>query len=320
MRQAIAETGKRTQNLPKSAFAKIISKIRKQKFLFLLMLPGILYFLVFKYVPLYGILLAFKEFNPIEGIMGSPWVGLKYFQRIFDTDGVRQVVFNTLRISFLKIVFGFPAPIVFALMLNEIVGNKLKRLVQTVTYLPHFLSWIVISGLVFQLLSPSYGLYGYVCELFGWKTEVLLTQESPFISILIISEIWKEVGYGSIIYLAAIAGIGSEMYEAAKIDGAGRFKQIQYVTLPSLLPIISIMFILRLGHVLDAGFEEILSLYNPLVYGVADIIDTYVYRIGLESFQYSFGTAVGLCKGVVALVLIVCTNWIVRRFSDHSIW
>ncbi|MBO9609987.1 MAG: sugar ABC transporter permease [Paenibacillaceae bacterium] len=302
------------------SLGKTVKKIVKQKYLFLLMLPGLVYFILFKYGPMYGILLAFKDFNPIDGIAGSPWAGLKYFKPIFEQESVKHVVYNTLRISALKIVIGFPFPILFAIMLNEVTSSKLKRTVQTISYLPHFLSWVVVSGIIFQLLSPSYGLYGYMFHLFGWQTQVVLSQPGPFIAVLIGSDIWKEVGYGSIIFLAAIAGINAELYEVAKIDGAGRFKQLLYITLPSLLPIISIMFILRLGSVLDAGFDQVLNLYNPLVYGVSDIIDTYVYRIGLEGFQFSFATAVGLCKGVVALVLIVSTNWIVKKFTEQSIW
>jgi putative aldouronate transport system permease protein len=317
---SMAETGANRPPAAASRLSRTMIKLRRQKYLFLLMLPGIVYFVIFKYIPIYGVVLAFKEFNPMDGILGSPWAGLKYFERIFVSDSVLQVLYNTLRISFLKIALGFPAPILFALLLNEIMNNKLKRIIQTISYLPHFLSWVVISGLVFQLLSPSYGLYGYIYDLMGWKTEVLLSKPGSFLAIIVTSDIWKEFGYGSIIYLAAIAGISSEMYEAAKIDGAGRFKQIFYITLPSLLPVISIMFVLRLGNVLDAGFDQIFNLYNPVVYGVADIIDTYVYRIGLADFQYSFGTAVGLCQGVVALVLVVSANWIVRKMTDHSIW
>lgn len=320
MNQHVAGVNKRAAVSPKVRPAGPLTLLSRQKYLFLLLLPGLVYFIVFKYIPMYGIVLAFKEFNPLDGILGSPWAGLRYFQRIFQSDAVLHVVFNTLRISLLNLLFGFPAPIVFALLLNEVMRTKVKRIFQTISYLPHFLSWVVISGLIFQLLSPSYGLYGYISKLFGWKTEVLLAQPGTFLPILVISNIWKEFGYGSVIYLAAIAGISGELYEAAKMDGAGRFKQMRHITLPSLLPVISILFILQLGHVLDAGFDQIMNLYNPLVYGVADIIDTYVYRIGLADFQYSFGTAVGLCKGAVAMILVLSANWIVRKLTDHSIW
>ncbi|KRF18718.1 hypothetical protein ASG93_10270 [Paenibacillus sp. Soil787] len=306
--------------VPKTKLAQTCIQLARQKYLFLLLLPGLIYFIVFKYIPMYGVVLAFKEFNPMDGILGSPWAGMKYFNRIFQSDAVMHILFNTLRISMLNLLFAFPAPIVFALLLNEVTRKKAKRIFQTISYLPHFLSWVVISGLIFQLLSPSYGLYGLISKLFDWETKVLLTQPGSFLAIVVTSNIWKEFGYGSVIYLAAIAGISGELYEAAKMDGAGRFKQMLHITLPSLLPVISILFILQLGNVLDAGFDQILNLYNPVVYGVADIIDTYVYRIGLADFQYSFGTAVGLCKGVVAMILVVSSNWLVRKFTDHSIW
>ncbi|WP_063847483.1 ABC transporter permease [Bacillus sp. FJAT-28004] len=320
MNQQLAQVDKQTVVVPKTKLAQTFNQLARQKYLFLLLLPGLIYFIVFKYIPMYGVVLAFKEFNPMDGILGSPWAGMKYFDRIFQSDSIMHVLFNTLRLSLLNLLFAFPAPIVFALMLNEVVREKAKRIFQTIAYLPHFLSWVVISGLIFQLLSPSYGLYGLIANLFNWKTEVLLTQPGPFLTILVTSNIWKEFGYGSVIYLAAIASISGELYEAAKIDGAGRLKQMLHITLPSLLPVISILFILQLGHVLDAGFDQVMNLYNPVVYGVADIIDTYVYRIGLADFQYSFGTAVGLCKGVIAMILVVLSNWFVRKFTNHSIW
>lgn len=297
-----------------------IAKIVKQRYLFLLLLPGLVYFLIFKYYPMYGVTIAFKEYDPNLGIMDSPWAGLKYFQRLFETPYILTLVENTLKISLLKIILGFPAPIIFALLLNEITHTLFKRTLQTISYLPHFLSWVVVAGVAFQIFSPSYGLYGYIYNLFGWETGVPLADTDTFIPILIGTDIWKEIGYGSIIYLAALAGVGSEMYEAARIDGAGRFKQCLYITLPSLIPIISMMFILRLGNILDGGFDQIFNLYSPAVYGVSDIIDTYVYRIGLENFEYSFSTAVGLCKSVIGAALVVSANWVVGKFTERSIW
>jgi putative aldouronate transport system permease protein len=295
-------------------------EIKKNKYLIFLMLPGMIYFLIFKYGPIYGVLLAFKDFDPSLGIMGSPWVGLRYFHRLFETAAIWRIVYNTLKISFLKIVFGFPAPIIFALLLNEISRDKFKRVVQTISYLPHFLSWVVVSGLIFQLLSPSYGLYGYICNLLEKQAIVLLGDNKAFITTIILSDIWKEVGYASVIYLAAIVGISTEQYEAAKIDGATKIQQMLYVTLPGIASTIAILFVLRLGSVLDAGFDQIINLYNPMVMNVADVIDTYVYRIGLTNFEYSFATAVGLTKSVVAFVLVMSSNWIVSKYTDTSIW
>lgn len=320
MDKLLTENKPRIAINPKGFISRNLKEIKKSKYLLLLMLPGMIYFLLFKYGPMYGIILAFKEFDPSLGIIGSPWAGLRYFNRLFQTSYIWTVVGNTLKISMLKIVIGFPAPIIFALLLNEITRERFKRVVQTISYLPHFLSWVVVSGLVFQLVSPSYGLYGYICKILGIKTEVLLGDPKSFISILIISDLWKEVGYASVLYLAAIAGISSELYEAAKIDGANRFDQALFVTLPGILPTIAILFVLRLGGILDAGFDQIFNMYNPIVMKSVDVIDTYVFRIGLENFEYSFSTAVGLTKSVVALILVLSGNWIVSKLSETSIW
>jgi len=294
--------------------------IKRSRYLLLLLLPGFVFFVIFKYWPMYGIVLAFKNFDPTLGILKSPWVGLRYFQRVLNNSSIWRIVFNTVKFSASKIVFGFPMPIIFALLLNEIHTRHFKRVVQTISYLPHFLSWVVISGLIFQLLSPSYGLYGFLAEVFGFNTQVLLAKGSSFYLIIILSEIWKEIGYGSIIYLAAIVGISSELYEAAKIDGAGRFKQVMFITLPGILPTICILFILRMGGILDAGFDQIFNLYNTAVMDSAEIIDTYVYKVGLERFEYSFATAVGLMKSLVAFVFVFGTNFIVSKFSESTIW
>lgn len=297
-----------------------LSVLKKQKYLFILMLPGMAYFFLFKYGPMYGLLLAFKNYDPSEGIMGSPWAGLKYFKMMVTMNNFWTVVLNTIKISVLKIITGFPAPIILALLLNEVVSTKFKRVVQTISYLPHFLSWVVVAGIIFQLMSPSYGLYGLISHAFGWKTQVLLGNPHAFMAMLLTSNVWKGIGYGSIIYLAAIAGIGPEMYEAAIIDGAGRFKQCIYITLPALAPTISILFVLSLGSILDGGFDQIFNLYNSLVLPSVDIIDTFVYRVGLQNFQFSFSTAVGVSKSVIAFALVMFSNWLVGKFSDYTIW
>lgn len=296
------------------------SKVKRQRFLLLLLLPGMLYFFIFKYGPMYGITIAFKDYDVFKGISDSPWVGLKHFRNMFSSRYFLQVVGNTLRISLLKILTGFPAPIILALLLNELVFPRFKKTVQTISYLPHFLSWVVISGLVFQIVSPSYGLYGVLCKLFNWKPMVILGNHKGFLSVLLLSNIWKEIGYGSIIYLAAIAGINMEMYEAARIDGANRWKQCRYITLPSIFPTIGMMFILGLGGILDGGFDQVFNLYNSLVMPSADIIDTYVYRIGLVELQYSFSTAVNVSKSLVAIVLVLSSNWLVGKLSDYTVF
>jgi putative aldouronate transport system permease protein len=296
------------------------AKLWRQRYLYLLMLPGLAYFLLFKYGPMYGVTIAFKQYDIFKGVMDSPWVGLRYFKRMATTPYFRQVLRNTLRISLLKIATGFPTPILLALLLNELAFPRFKKIVQTISYLPHFLSWVIISGLIFQIVSPSYGMYGLLCKFFGWKPTVPLGSRSGFLAILLVSNIWKEIGYGSIIYLAAIAGINMEMYEAARIDGANRWKQCLHVTLPCIFPTISMMFILGLGGILDAGFDQVFNLYNSLTMPSADIIDTYVYRIGLVELQYSFSTAVNVSKSLFAIALVLSSNWFIGKANDYTVF
>lgn len=300
----------------------LLTQIIKYRYLFLLMLPGMVYFLVFRYGPFYGVILAFKNFRVADGILGSAWADpwYKYFRQLFTMQAVGQVVFNTIRISFLKIVTGFPAPIILALLLNELRHMAFKRIVQTISYLPHFLSWVVVAGLVIEMLSPSRGPIAYFLSFFGIRLPMLLTSKTAFIPVLLVSEIWKGIGWGTIIYLATLANIDPQLYDAAKIDGASRFQQVRHITIPGLVPVMTILLILNMGQILNAGFDQIFNLYNPLVYEVADIIDTYIYRIGLVGFQYSFSTAVGISKNIVAFGLVFGTNFIVKRFSEYTIW
>ena len=292
----------------------------RHRYLMLLMLPGIAYFVVFRYVPIYGVILAFKEYDVYEGILFSPWVGLKHFRRLFEQHDVARVFWNTVEISVLRIAFGFPMPIILALLLNEIFNTKFKRTVQTISYLPHFLSWVVVAGLITELLSPSRGIYGYLMRLIGADTTVLLTSQTWFIPILIISGIWKEVGWGTIIYLATMSSINPELYEAAVVDGASRWRRAISITLPGILPVTAILLILSMSQILNAGFDQIFNLYNTLVYEIADIIDTYIYRVGLQSFEFEFATAVGLTKNVIALVLVLTVDRVVRRFTGYGLW
>ena len=300
-----------------------LAELDRAKYLFLLMAPGLVFFVIFRYVPIYGVTLAFKEFVAADGILGSPWVGLKYFNRLFTYPGVGRVFMNTVEISLLRLLFGFPAPIILALMLNELRVGAFKRTVQTISYLPHFLSWVVIAGLVRQVLSPSTGLFGYLYSLIPGVEgvpPVLLSDQQWFITIVIVSDVWQSIGWGTIIYLAAIAGINPELYEVATIDGAGRFRLMWRITIPSIAPVIVILFILRIGNLLEGGFDQIFNLYNPAVYEVADIIDTYVYRIGLEGIQYSFATAVGLTQNVIGCILLLLANRITKSISEETLW
>lgn len=292
----------------------------KYGYYYLMLLPAIIGFVVFKYFPMYGVLIAFKKYMFYEGIWNSPWVGFQHFQELFSGYFFWRVLKNTLTISILKLVFAFPAPILLALLFNEVYNRYFKRFVQSVSYLPHFLSWVILAGIFTELLSPTRGIVNYILQLMGFEPVYFLASVNHFVGILIVTHVWQTIGWGSIIYLAAIAGINQEMFEAAKIDGANRFRQIVHITLPSLIPVITIVFILNLGNILEAGFDQVFNLYNPAVYEVADIIDTYVYRIGIQQANYSFATAVGLFQNVVGLVLVLSANYVIRRYNEHGIW
>lgn len=304
----------------KSRLAYKWNRYKKNKYLFLLLAPVLIWYAVFHYGPMYGIQLAFKDFYVMKGIGESPWVGFKHFHYIFYmSPDFWKIIRNTLQISFYQILFGFPAPIILALLFNEVRLMFFKKVAQTISYLPHFLSWIVLGGIMITLLSPENGVVNYFVELLGFKPIYFLGNESWFRFTLIVSAIWKEVGWGMIIYLAALAGVDQQLYEAAVIDGANRWKQTLHITLPSILPVITILLILRVGGILDAGFDQIFTLYSPAVYDVADVLDTYVYRVGLQNAQFSLTTAVGLFKNVVALILVLSTNYIVKKMGQEGI-
>lgn len=295
----------------------------RYRFYYLLALPGILYFLIFHYLPMFGIVIAFKDVSPfggIQGIIDAPWVGFKHFNRFFNSIFFWDVVENTLAISGLKILFGFPAPIIFALMLNEVMRTSFKRIVQTISYLPHFISWVVVTGLVTALLATSGGVFTEFLNNLTGEKWTFLTSPDHFRGILVATHVWKTVGWSSIIYLAAMSGIDPALYESAAIDGASRLQMARHITIPAISFVITILFIFEVGHILDAGFEQILLLYSPSVYRVSDIIDTYVYREGLLGLQYSFAAAVGLFKAVLSFVLILMANTIARRLGQPGIW
>ena len=290
--------------------------------LVLMFLPVLVYFLVFRYLPMYGITLAFKKFNLGLGILGSPWVGLDNFKTIFNTQTFLRAVRNTVIISLQRLVFSFPMPIVLALLLNEVRHLRFKKVVQTVSYLPHFLSWVILAGMFLQLLSPSTGPVNHILtQWFGRSDPIFfLGDNTYFRGTLIVTDIWKGMGWGSVLYLATISGIDTSLYEAAVMDGASRLQRIWYITMPSLVPTISILLILNVGGILDAGFDQIFNMYNEAVYETADIIDTYVYRVGLGQMRYSLGTAVGLFKNVIGFFLVIVTNRISQRISGNGVW
>lgn len=294
--------------------------IRGNVDMYLLLIPGLVFLLLFKYTPMYGIIIAFQDFNIFGGISGSEWVGMAQFERLLQSDEFLQVLVNTLLISLYKITILFPIPIVIALMLNEVRRMFFKRTIQTIIYLPHFLSWVIISGLFLNILSPSGGIVNEIIRSFGGEPISFFTDNSLFRSLVVFTAGWKEIGWNAIVFIAAIAGIEQEQYEAAAIDGAGRIRQMWSISLPGMLPTIVLMFILRIGSLLEAGTEQILTMYNPLVYETGDVIGTYVYRMGLGQQDYSFSTAVGLFNSAVGFLLIVIGNILSRKFLNRSIW
>ncbi|MGG1515492.1 ABC transporter permease subunit [Paenibacillus oryzisoli] len=299
----------------KSQSSKFMKSYHKHKYYYLLLLPGIIYFLLFKYIPMGGIVIAFQDFKISGSIWTNPWAGLKWFNMLFDTPDFWIALRNTTLISIYKLLFNFPAPIILALLLNELFNGIFKRIVQTILYFPHFVSWVVLGGILFSLFSSDTGL----TKLLGMSTSPLMNAD-VFRGFLVGSEMWKEIGWGTVIYLAAIAGVNPELYEAARMDGANRFQLVRYVTLPGITSTIVVLLIMRTGQILNVGFDQIYILYNPLVYNVSDTIDTYVYRVGLSMGRFSLATAAGLFQSVVGLILLLFTNWLVRRMGERGLW
>lgn len=292
----------------------------KDRYLYVLLLPGLAYFFIFRYLPMGGLFIAFKDYNIFKDIWGSPWVGFDNFRNVFSTPDFWKIFRNTILISFYKIAFGFPAPIILALLLNEIRHVVFQRTIQTIIYIPHFISWVVISGIMLAILSPAYGVAGALFDLFGLEPVNLMAHVQYFRSILVASNIWKEVGWGTIIYLAAISTVDSSLYEAANMDGAGRWRKMWHITIPSISTVIILLLILQIGNIMDAGFEQILVLQNDLVRGVSEIIDTYVYRIGLTRGDFSFAAAVGFFNSVIAAVLILAADRVAKLLGREGLF
>ena len=306
------------RNLFLNRFSQGLKKYKNSKYLFILLLPTLIYFGIFHYAPMYGIQIAFKDYKFSRGIWGSEWIGFEHFKLIFQGDNFLRVFKNTLIISGLKFAFGFPAPIILAILLNEIRVSWFKRSVQTISYLPHFLSWIILSGIVKQFLSPSIGPVGYIMKALNMEPIYFVVDPNWFRPVLVVTSIWKEVGWGTIIYLAGMANVNPEIYEAATVDGASRFQKAVKITLPSLVPIITFVFILSMGNIIHDDFDQIFNLMNPGVMQVSDVISTYTYRMGMVLMQYSYGAAVGLFKNVIAIALIFLTNYILKKISDNE--
>lgn len=288
---------------------------KTHKYYYLLMLPGLIMLFIFRYMPMGGVVIAFKEFKIAQGIWGSEWAGLKWFDMLFSNAQFTQVLFNTVYISLLKLLFGFPAPVLLALMINEVANLKLKKVVQTTVYLPHFISWVVVGGIMMTILSPSVG----VLSLFGVSKNPLL-EPANFRWLVVVSDIWKEAGWGTVVYLAAITGVSPDLYEAATVDGANRFQKVWNITIPSIAGTIAVMLILRTGSLLSAGFDQMYVLQTSATMDVGDVLDTFVYRYGLAQGRFSYAAAAGLFQSVVGLILVSLSNFITGKMGQDGIW
>ncbi len=297
-----------------------IKKVKKQKELYFLVLPVLLYYLLFHYKPMYGLIIAFMDYSPRRGILGSEWVGLQHFITFFQSIYFKRLLINTLRISVTTIIFGFPAPIILALLMNELKSRRFSRLTQTITYMPHFVSMVVICSMIREFVKPEGFITQILVNLFGYDGRNLLSSPENFLPVYVISDIWQGVGWGSIVYLAALTAVDTELYEAAQIDGANRWKQTIHITLPCIMPTVIIMLIMRLGQVMSIGYEKIILLYNEGIYETADVISTYVYRMGLVNRQYSFSAAVDLFNSLINFMLVILANKISKKVSETSLW
>lgn len=302
-----------------SLYGRIIQDFKKNKFKYFIIFPIVVYLFIFCYKPMYGLVIAFKEYRPRAGVWGSPWVGLQHFKSFFNDIYFFRLMRNTLMMSLYGIIFSFPAPILLALILNEVKNEKFKRMVQTITYMPHFISIVVICGMITQFTMTN-GLFADISAFFGGERINMLAEKRFFYPIYIISGIWQNVGWESIIYLAALSGIDQEQYESAKIDGAGRLAQMWYITLPGLLPTVSILLVMRMGSIMSSAQEKILLLYQPLTYEVADVISTYVYRKGIIDASYSYSSAVGLFNSVVNIIMLLLANKVSKKLGQSGLF
>jgi putative aldouronate transport system permease protein len=300
-------------------FIRLNQDLKRNIHIYLIVLPVVVYYLVFCYFPMYGALIAFKEFKPSLGVWGSPWVGFKHFVDFFSSYYFVRLLKNTLALSVSSLIFGFPAPVILALLLNELQGRTYKQMVQMVTYIPHFISIVIISGIIINFVKQD-GIISLLVKQFTGYDGNLLLEPKYFRSIYVISGIWQNIGWSSIIYLATLAGVDTDLYEAARIDGAGRWKQVLYITIPSLMPTVTILLILQMGSLMNVGFEKVMLLYNPRIYDTADVISTFVYRQGILSAQYSFSSAVGLFNSIINCLLVVFANRFSKHFTDNSLW
>jgi putative aldouronate transport system permease protein len=301
-------------------WSRLGNRMLQHKYMYLLALPGVLYFILFKFVPMWGLLIAFKDYNPFSGFWGSPWVGGKHFNELFSDNNFYIMLRNTFSINIIGLVFMFPLPIVLALMLNEVRHEAFKRFNQSIVYLPHFLSWVVVASMTFFILSTDVGIINKLITGSGRESVAFLTNPNYFWGMITAQNMWKEAGWGTIIFLAAMAGVDPQRYEAAVVDGASRWRQIWHITLPAIRPTIIILLILRLGHMVDIGFEQVLLMQNPLVLSVSEVFDTYAYTHGILKGQISAGVTVGMFKGLVGLVLVMVSNYVVKKMGHEGIY
>jgi putative aldouronate transport system permease protein len=288
--------------------------------LFLMLLPAMVLLFIYNYIPLVGNLMAFERFNAVRGLFKSPWVGFDNFRYVFAMPDTLQVLWNTFYIAFLKVIAGIIVPIFFALLLNEVRNVFFKRIIQTLIYFPHFLSWVILAGILIDILSPSTGVIGRIFTFLGLKPVFFLGDAGVFPYTLVVTESWKEFGFGTIVYLAALTGIDPNQYEAAMIDGANRWKQTLHITIPGILPIVMLMTILSMGNILNAGFDQVFNLYSPQVYRTGDILDTLVYRMGLVDAQYGVATAVGLFKSLISFVMLAGSYALAYMYTDYRVF
>lgn len=296
-----------------------LKRLNDSKYLLILFAPTLLFYLIFHYAPMFGVIISFKDYNLFTGVLDSEWVGLKYYLMFFQSPDFFVLLRNTFLLGIYTFIFGFPVPIIFALLLNELKNMVFKRFVQTVSYLPHFISNVVVASMIVVFLSSD-GVVNRMIGAFGFDAINWMIEPGLFRTIYVSSEIWQHMGWEAIIYLAALAGINPQLYEAADIDGAGRFAKIRYITIPGILPAIFIIGILNIGRVVEIGFEKVFLLYNPVTYETADIISTYVYRVGLVQGNYSYATAIGLFLGVVSFIFLYGANYLARKAGQESLW
>jgi putative aldouronate transport system permease protein len=321
MTQEKTDTAHKVQDTSGSdKMQRVIEHLKREWQLYVMLLPTILWLLVFLYKPMYGLQIAFKDFSVFRGVAGSPWVGLEHFHTLFGNDQFLRALKNTIILSFYGLIFGFPMPIILALMFNEVLNQTFKKTAQTIVYLPHFISSVIIAGIVITAFSPSAGIVNTVLGWFGYDAVYFLTKPEWFRPIFVGTGIWQEAGFQSIVYLAALAGVSPTLYESAVVDCASRWQMVWKITVPSILPTIIIMLIIRIGNMLEVSFEMIILLYQPATYQTADVVNTFIYRQGIQGGQYDLAAAAGLFNAVVAFVLVMTANTISKRYSRTSLW